>query len=64
MGRVKEFALWLAESVYLLGMSDEAIISACRLQDMDADNINRKQWIKAQIDVVRDNPQIYEAMTR
>ena len=60
MGRVKEFALWIAECVYQRQMSDEAIVESVNLVNPyeQYDDINC--WLRKQIQVVRNNPQLYE----
>lgn len=64
MGRVKEFAVWLAECVYQFEMNDEEIISACRLKDTYGDSLDPKHWLQEQIDTVRDNPQVYQNLEK
>ena len=59
MGRVKEFAFWLASCVYERGMSDDGIVDMLRYQrdefreDVDA------SWIRLQISHIRNQPEVY-----
>lgn len=63
MGRVKEFAVWLAECVYVDEMSDEEILLACH-QDTKANrHADRQQWLVEQIKTVRSHPETYQDMT-
>ncbi len=62
MGRVKELAMWLAESVYIRQLSDDEIMTilASRYPDIQQDGLD--VWLREQIKVVRENPKLYQSM--
>ena len=60
MGRVKEFALWLAECVYQWEMSDRAIVESVNLVNPHEKHDDFNRWLCAQIQIVRTNPHIYQ----
>jgi hypothetical protein len=62
MGRVKEFAMWLAESIYLYKWSDEQIITSFTNQHLDSQRPDVQIWLHEQIQVVRENPKLYQSM--
>ena len=60
MGRVKEFAFWLAECVYQKQMSDRAIVESINLVNPYDRHDGFNRWLRAQIHIVRTNPHIYQ----
>jgi hypothetical protein len=62
MGKVKELAMWLAESVYIRQWSDYEIMTilTSRYPDIQKDGLD--DWLHEQIQVVRENPQLYKSM--
>ena len=62
MGRMKEFAMWLSESVYIRQLSDDEIMTilAGRYPDIQKDGLDI--WLREQIQIVRDNPKLYQSM--
>lgn len=62
MGRVKELAMWLAESVYISHWSDEEIINALANLYPDVQQVRLNNWLFEQIHVVRENPKLYQSM--
>ena len=60
MGRVKEFALWLADCVYQRQMSDRSIIESVNLNNSHGQHDDFNRWLREQIQIVRKNPQLYE----
>jgi hypothetical protein len=62
MGRVKELAMLLADSVYISHLSDEEIMMALakRYPDIRKDGLD--SWLREQIQVVRENPNLYQEM--
>ena len=58
MGRMKEYALYLASMIYQQKMSDEQIINTTVAEW----GIESTDWIKDQIKVVRENPKLYKEM--
>lgn len=60
MGRVKEFAFWLADCVYLRHMSNEAIAESVNLVNLKGQQDDFNRWLREQIQIVRKNPQLYE----
>lgn len=56
MGQIKQFAVELAQMVYDRKMKDRDIIETFKARGFDVD------WIKDQIIVVRNEPQIYRTM--
>ena len=60
MGRVKEFALWLADCVYQREMSDKAIVESINLVNPYDRHDGFNRWLRAQIQIVRKNPHIYQ----
>ena len=61
MGRVKEFALWLADCVYQRQMSDRSIIESVNLNNTHGQHDDYSRWLREQIQIVRKNPQLYES---
>ena len=59
MGQVKNFALWLSESIYSRHMSNEAILSALAARYPDGDLDRSREWLLEQIRIVKTNPQLY-----
>jgi len=60
MGRVKEFAIWLAECVYEDQMSEEEILSYI---DLDAESHpERQQWVEQQLETIRTHPDTYKPL--
>ena len=59
MGRVKEFAFWLAECVYDQQMSDQEIIYTANSPWSETHQEEYDNWLSEQIEAVRNNPQIY-----
>jgi len=62
MGRVKELAMWLAESVYICHWSDEEIMTALASHYPDIQQAGLDVWLREQIQVVRENPKLYQSM--
>jgi len=62
MGRMKEFAMWLSESVYIRQLSDDEIMTilASRYPDIQKDGFDA--WLREQIQIVRNNPKLYHSM--
>ena len=60
MGRVKEFALWLADCVYQQQMSDEAIVEFVNLVNPHAEFDQLNRWLIEQIQIIRRNPKLYD----
>ena len=62
MGRMKEFAMWLSESVYIRQLSDDEIMTilAGRYPDIQKDGLDI--WLREQIQAVRENPKLYQSM--
>jgi hypothetical protein len=62
MGRMKELAMWLSESVYIRHLSDDEIMTilASRYPDIQKDGLDI--WLREQIKVVRENPNLYQSM--
>lgn len=59
MGRVKEFAFNLAQCIHELHMTDEEILTAL-LPDITVDDEDKLTcWIRQQIQVVKNRPDIY-----
>ena len=59
MGRVKEFAFWLADCVYDRHMSDMDIIFTAKSKWSETYQEEYDSWLSEQIKAVRNNPQIY-----
>lgn len=59
MGRVKEFAFWLAECVYDRQMSNQEIICTVNSPWSETYQEEYDKWLSEQIQAVRNNPQIY-----
>ena len=59
MGRVKELSIWLADCVYQQNMSDETIIACINSFSNEEQSDTIHHWLKAQIQVVRNNPHLY-----
>ena len=62
MGQVKEFAMWIEECAFQRDMNDAQIISAA-CSHWSVNDLEAKQWLSGQIEVVRRNPIIYESHT-
>ena len=62
MGRVKEFAMWLAEIVYLRRWSEEQILSALASRYPDIRDAEMEAWLRKQIHIVEGNPQQYRPL--
>jgi hypothetical protein len=62
MGRVKELAMLLAESVYIRHWSDDEIMTILtnRYPDIQKDGLD--VWLREQIKAVRENPKLYQSM--
>ena len=62
MGRMKELAMWLSESVYIRQLSDDEIMTilAGRYPDIQKDGLDI--WLREQIQTVRENPKLYQSM--
>jgi len=62
MGRMKELAMWLSESVYIRQLPDDEIMTilASRYPDIQKDGLDI--WLREQIQIVRDNPKLYQSM--
>lgn len=62
MGRMKELAMWLSESVYSRQLSDDEIMTilASRYPDIQKDGLD--VWLREQIQAVRENPKFYQSM--
>jgi hypothetical protein len=62
MGRVKELSIWLAESVYIHHWSDEEIMNTLAKLYPDIQQARIDNWLREQIQVVRENPKLYQSM--
>ncbi len=62
MGRVKELAMWLAESVYILNLSDEEIMTALADHYPGIEQAGLDDWLREQIQVVKENPELYQSI--
>ncbi len=62
MGRVKDFAMWLAESIYLHRWSEKQIINSVITQHPDSRRPCVQRWLREQIKIVKDNPTLYKSM--
>ena len=62
MGQVKEFAIWIEECAFQRDMNDAQIISAA-CSHWSVNDLEAKQWLSEQIEVVRRNPIIYTSHT-
>lgn len=62
MGRLKEFAVWLASCVIQHEMSDEEILSKFNQREDAKAMKNAEPWLKEQIQTVRKNPSQYRAL--
>jgi hypothetical protein len=62
MGAVKSFAMWLAERVYLSRWSDEEIITNVKSQYPDFQRARILDWLRIQIQTVRENPDLYQVI--
>ena len=62
MGQVKEFAMWIEECAFQRDMNDAQIISAA-CSHWSVNDLEAKQWLLEQIEVVRRNPHIYASHT-
>ena len=62
MGRMKELAMWLSESVYIRQLSDDEIMTilVSRYPDIQKDGFD--VWLREQIQAVRENPKLYQSM--
>ena len=64
MGRVKQFAFWLAEQIYKKKLSDAEIAKQSALTwDIPQPNPSSK-WLDEQIQAVRNNPELYKHRIR
>ena len=62
MGRMKDFAVWLASCIVQHEMSDEEILSKFNQRE-DAKKMNNAEpWLKEQIQTVRKNPNHYRQL--
>jgi hypothetical protein len=62
MGRMKELAMWLSESVYIRHWSDEEIMTNLASLYPDIQQAGLDIWLREQIQVVRENPELYQSM--
>ena len=62
MGRVKEFAVWLASCVLQHEMSDEEIVSKFKQRQDGQRMKDAEPWLKGQIETVRKNPSQYREL--
>lgn len=62
MGRVKDFAVWLAESIYLHHWSEEQIITSITNQYPESQRFGVQIWLREQIKIVKENPTLYKSM--
>jgi hypothetical protein len=62
MGSVKELAMWLAESVYIRNLSDDEIMTTLAMRYPDVQKDGLDNWLRGQIQVVRENPDLYQSM--
>ena len=62
MGRMKELAMWLSESIYIRKLSDDEIMAILgnRYPDIQKDGFD--VWLREQIQAVRENPNLYQSM--
>ena len=62
MGRMKDFAVWLASCIVQHEMSDEEILTKFNQRE-DAKRIkDAEPWLKKQIGIVRKNPSQYRQL--
>ena len=62
MGRLKDFAVWLASCVFQHEMSDEEILSKFNQREDAKRMKNAEPWLKKQIGIVRKNPNQYREL--
>jgi hypothetical protein len=62
MGRVKELAMWLAESVYISHWSDDEIMTSLTSRYPDIQQSGLDDSLLEQIQVVRENSRLYQSM--
>ncbi|MHC4311258.1 MAG: hypothetical protein ACYSW3_02160 [Planctomycetota bacterium] len=54
MGGMKAFAIRLAKMIYIRRLKDNEIVQTLNIPDED--------WVRAQIKIVREHPEIYKDM--
>ncbi|MBC8508733.1 MAG: hypothetical protein H8D34_28080 [Chloroflexi bacterium] len=59
MSQMKNFCVWLAQCVYQYAMNDTEIVRACGLAVGDKAQATYVKWLLAQIETVRQHPEIY-----
>ena len=59
MGRVKEFAYWLALCVSEHGISEEEIVVITSIQLEDPDGPDKSSWLRRQIKYIKQNPEVF-----
>ena len=59
MGQVKEFGIWLAESVCNRHMSSSQIWSALQSRFPVSQGVGMQSWLEEQIAAVKVNPELY-----
>ena len=64
MSCMKEFVVWLAESVYQYRMSDGEIYRSFLVKTNSQDSEETITWLREQIQVVRDDPKTYQNFLR
>ena len=62
MGRLKDFAVWLASCIVQHEMSDEEILSKFNQREDAKQMKNAEPWLKKQIGIVRKNPNQYREL--
>ena len=64
MGRLKEFAFWLAKQIYVKKLSDAEITKQFALTwDLPQPKPSSK-WLDEQIQAVRNNPELFKHRIR
>ena len=62
MGRMKDFAVWLASCIVQHEMSDEEIFTKFNQREDAKRMKNAEPWLKEQIQTVRKNPNQYRQL--
>ena len=62
MGQVKQFAVWIAECVYVRRMSDQKIFESIPLTGSEQEQDPIIHWLREQITTVREHPDIFSQM--
>lgn len=62
MGRMKDFAVWLASCIVQHEMGDEEILAKFNQREDAKRMKNAEPWLKEQIQTVRKNPNQYRQL--